>query len=108
MMKLDKFTARVDEAESKLAELTEAIKTLEAEVAEIDKATAEATAIRTKENEVFSKVSKEYKDSATAVAQAIEVLQNFYSGAALIQLKSQTRMLSKFKAKARSTDSGVN
>ena len=60
MMKLDKFTARVDEAESKLAELTEAIKTLEAEVAEIDKATAEATAIRTKENEVFSKVSKEY------------------------------------------------
>jgi len=108
MMKLDKFTARVDEAESKLAELTEAIKTLEAEVAEIDKATAEATAIRTKENEVFSKVSKEYKDSATAVAQAIEVLQNFYSGAALIQLKSQTRMQSKMKAKARSTDSGVN
>merc|ERR1719265_2530104 len=107
-MKLDKFTARVDEAESKLAELTEAIKTLEAEVAEIDKATAEATAIRTKENEVFSKVSKEYKDSATAVAQAIEVLQNFYSGAALIQLKSQTRMQSKMKAKARSTDSGVN
>merc|ERR1719301_193931 len=54
-MKLSKFTARVDESQSKLAELVEAIKTLEAEVAEIDKATAEATAIRTKENEAFSK-----------------------------------------------------
>merc|ERR1719281_359847 len=104
-MKLDKFTARVDKAESDLAELKESIKTLEAEVAEIDKATAEATAIRTKENEEFSKVSKEYKDSATAVAQAIEVLQNFYSGAALIQLKSQVHLKSKIKAKARSTNS---
>jgi len=107
-MKLDKFTARVDESTSKLAELTEAIKTLEAEVGEIDKATAEATAIRTKEHEAFVKVSKEYKDSATAVAKAIEVLQNFYSGAALIQLKSHTTLKSKMRVKARSTDSGSN
>merc|ERR1719159_1271500 len=42
-MKLDKFTTRVDEAESKTEELTEAIKTLEAEIAEIDKGQAEAT-----------------------------------------------------------------
>jgi hypothetical protein len=109
-MKLEKFSARVDEATSKLAELTESIKTLEAEVGEIDKATAEATAIRTKENEEFTKVSKEYKDSATAVAQAIEVLQNFYQGAALIQLKSQTTLKSKMRVKARASDSqsGVN
>jgi cbb3-type cytochrome oxidase cytochrome c subunit len=109
-MKLEKFSARVDEASSKLSELTESIKTLEAEVGEIDKATAEATAIRTKENEEFTKVSKEYKDSATAVAQAIEVLQNFYQGAALIQLKSQTTLKSKMRVKARASDSqsGVN
>merc|ERR1719443_348124 len=107
-MKLDKFSTRVDEASSKVAELKEAIKTLETEVGEIDKATAEATAIRTKEHEDFEKVSKEYKDSATAVAQAIEVLQNFYGGAALIQLKSQVHLKSKIKAKARSTNSGVN
>merc|ERR1719506_3673937 len=106
-MKLDKFTARVDEAESPLGELTESVKTLEKEIAEIDKATAEATKIRTEEHEEFVKVAKEYKDSATAVAQAIEVLQNFYSGAALIQLKSQTRMQSKIKARAQSKDSGV-
>merc|ERR1719387_97612 len=80
-MKLDKFTTRVDEAESKVAELTESIKKLEAEVAEIDKAQAEATKIRTSENAEFKKVSKDYKDSAAAVAKAIEVLQNFYQGA---------------------------
>merc|ERR1719335_734946 len=65
-MKLDKFTARVDKAEASVAELTQAIKTLQTEVAEIDKATAEATAIRTEEHEEFLKVSKDYKDSATA------------------------------------------
>merc|ERR1719359_991027 len=98
-MKLDKFSTRVDEASSKVAELTESIKTLEAEVGEIDKATAEATAIRTSENAEFKKVSKDYKDSAAAVAKAIEVLQSFYGGAALIQLKSSTTLKSKAKAK---------
>merc|ERR1719159_602992 len=97
-MKLDKFSTRVDEASSKIAELTEAIKTLEAEIAEIDKGQAEATKIRTAENAEFSKVSKDYKDSATAVAQAIEVLQSFYGGS-FIQLKSSTTLKSKMKAK---------
>merc|ERR1719387_2444147 len=105
-MKLDKFTARVDEASSTLAELKESVKTLEGEVAEIDKATAEATKIRTAENAEFSKVSKDYKDSATAVAQAIEVLQNFYQGAALVQIKSSTQLKSHMKAKARDQGNG--
>merc|ERR1719281_70223 len=101
-MKLDKFTARVDETSSTLAELKESVKTLESEVAEIDKATAEATKIRTAENAEFSKVSKDYKDSATAVAQAIEVLQNFYGGgAALVQIKSATQLKSHMKVNAR-------
>merc|ERR1719443_1965921 len=98
-MKLDKFSTRVDEASSKVAELTESIKKLEAEVAEIDKAQAEATKIRTSENAEFAKVSKDYKDSAAAVAKAIEVLQSFYGGGSFIQLKSSTTLKSKAKAK---------
>merc|ERR1719265_2652045 len=105
-MKLAKFTSRVDKADSKLGELTQAIKTLHKEVGEIDKATAEATAIRVKENEEFKKVSKDYKDSATAVAQAIEVLQNFYSGASFLQLKSQTRTKSRAKAQSMTEGNG--
>jgi len=103
-MKLAKFTSRVDSANSKVAELSGAIKTLHKEVSEIDKASAEATTLRTQEHEEFVKVSKDYRDSASAVAQAIEVLQNFYNGASFVQLKMQTS--SKSKAKAKSMESG--
>jgi len=93
-MTLDKLSARIDGASSTIAENTESIKTLEAEVAEIDKAQAEATALRTKENEEYLVASKDFKDSAEAVAKAIEVLKNFYEGS-FIQLSAQTTLKSK-------------
>merc|ERR1719316_274852 len=91
---LEKLQARIDGAESTIAENTEAIKTLEAEVAEIDKAQAEATAIRTTEHEDYLVASKDFKDSAEAVAKAIEVLKNFYEGS-FIQLSATTHLKSK-------------
>merc|ERR550537_1637578 len=94
MATLDKLGARIDGATSTIAENTEAIKTLEAEVAEIDKAQAEATKLRTTEHEDYLKASKDFKDSAEAVAKAIEVLKNFYEGS-FIQVKAQTNLKSK-------------
>merc|ERR1719207_258928 len=93
-MKLDKLQARIDGAEATITELTEGVKTLEAEVAEIDKAQAEATKIRTTEHEEYAKASKDFKDSAEAVARAIEVLKNFYEGS-FIQIASKTMHKSK-------------
>merc|ERR1719198_1213835 len=93
-MTLDKLQSRIDGATSTIAENTEAIKTLEAEVATIDKAQAEATAIRTKEHEDYLVASKDFKDSAEAVAKAIEVLKNFYEGS-FIQVSAQTTSKSK-------------
>merc|ERR1719409_1209899 len=93
-MTLDKLQSRIDGASTTIAENTEAIKTLEAEVAEIDKAQAEATAIRTKEHEEYLVASKDFKDSAEAVAKAIEVLKNFYEGS-FIQLSATTHLKSK-------------
>merc|ERR1719247_3026604 len=93
-MTLDKLSARIDGAESTIAENTEAIKTLEAEVAEIDKAQAEATKIRTTEKEGYLVASKDFKDSAEAVAKAIEVLKAFYEGS-FIQLSAKTNLKSK-------------
>jgi len=93
-MTLDKLSARIDGAESTIAENTEAIKTLEAEVAEIDKAQAEATKIRTTEKEDYLVASKDFKDSAEAVAKAIEVLKAFYEGS-FIQLGAKTDLKSK-------------
>ena len=93
-MTLDKLQARTDGASTTIAENTEAIKTLEAEVAEIDKAQAEATAIRTKEHEDYLVASKDFKDSAEAVAKAIEVLKNLYEGS-FLQVKATTALKSK-------------
>merc|ERR1719267_285925 len=97
-MTLDKLQARIDGAETKIAELTEAVKTLEAEVAEIDAAQAEATKIRTKEHEEYAQASKDFKDSAEAVARAIEVLKNFYEGS-FIQISSKTTHKTTFKSR---------
>merc|ERR1719230_2122080 len=91
---LEKLGARIDGATATVAELNEAIKTLEAEVAEIDKAQSEATAVRTKEHEEYLQASKDFKDSAEAVARAIEVLKNYYEGS-FIQLSATTHLKSK-------------
>merc|ERR1719160_1974912 len=63
-MTLDKLQARIDGASSTISENTEAIKTLEAEVAEIDKAQAEATEIRTTEHEDYLVASKDFNEGS--------------------------------------------
>merc|ERR1719152_603814 len=93
-MTLDKLSARIDGASTTIAENTEAIKTLESEIAAIDKAQAEATEIRTTENADYLQASKDFKDSAEAVAKAIEVLKNFYEGS-FLQVSSKTALKSK-------------
>jgi len=100
-MKLDKYSARIDNARSTIAELEEAVKSLEGEIAEMDAAEAEASKIRTVEHEDFLKASKDFDDSAKAVAAAIEVLKSYYEGA-FIQLAAKTTL----KSKAKKSDVG--
>jgi chromosome segregation ATPase len=88
--KIDEYQTRIDTATSTIDVLTEDIKTLEAEVAEIDKATAEATALRTKENTDYVKASTDFRDSAQAVAKAIEVLKTYYEGS-FIQVSAKNK-----------------
>lgn len=90
---IDKLKARMDEAATTIATLKEAVVTLEAEIADIDKAQAEATAIRTKEKDDNVKAMKDFKDSADAVIAAIGVLKSFYEGS-LLQTKSRTMLKS--------------
>jgi chromosome segregation ATPase len=94
-MTLDTLSARVDEASTKRAELEQSIKDLTGEVAELDKAMAEATAIRTQEHEEYAKSSKDFKDSADAVVAAISVLKSYYAGegGALVQVKAKSQSL---------------
>jgi len=88
--KIDEYQTRIDGASTTIAELTEAVKTLEAEVAEIDKGQAEATEIRTTEHADYVKASTDFKDSAEAVAKAIEVLKSYYEGS-FLQVGTKTQ-----------------
>jgi len=85
--KSDKSQVRIEKATATIAELKEQIKTLQAQMAEMDAAQAEATSLRNKEHEEYLKSSKDYKDSAEAVANAIAVLQEYYSSGSFVQAK---------------------
>jgi len=86
--KLDKTAARIAKAEAGKAQALEDIKTLEAEIAEIDAGTAEATKVREEEHAEYLKASKDFKDSAEAVAKAIGVLSEYYN-AGFVQVSAR-------------------
>jgi chromosome segregation ATPase len=76
----DMHTVRIEKSEAGKAKLKEAISTLTTEIAEIDAGMKEATDLRMKEKEEFDASSAEYRQSADAVANAIQVLQSYYAG----------------------------
>merc|ERR1719272_1337434 len=89
----------MDSAATTMAELGEAIKSLEKQISESDAGLAEATAIRSSEHEEYLKSSKDFKDSAAAVAAAVQVLKSYYEGA-FIQVRSKTTRASEFTEKS--------
>jgi chromosome segregation ATPase len=87
--KLDKTTARIAKAEADKAKLQEEIKLLEEEISEIDAGQAEATKVRQEEHAEYLTSSKDFKDSAAAVAKAIDVLSEYYNSASFVQVSSK-------------------
>merc|ERR1719399_121580 len=87
--KIDDYQTRIDGASSTIATLTEDVKTLESEIAGIDKAQAEATAARSKEKADYLVASADFKESAEAVAKAIELLKGYYEGS-FVQVSATT------------------
>merc|ERR1719160_1274878 len=86
--KLDKTTARIAKAEADMAKLLEEIKLLETEISEMDAGQAEATKVRQEEHAEYLKASKDFKDSAAAVAKAIDVLSEYY-GSSFVQVRAK-------------------
>jgi len=91
--KLDKTNARIEKAEAAIAKLSEQIAVLSREVSEIDGAVKEATDLRQAENAGFRVAEKDFSESQEACASAIEVLREYYEGAAasLIQVGEAAR-----------------
>jgi chromosome segregation ATPase len=83
--KVDMHSVRIEKSEAGKAKLAEQIKTLNTEIAEIDAGMKEATDLRTNQKTEFDASSAEYKQSADAVANAIQVLQSYYSQGSFVQ-----------------------
>jgi cell division septum initiation protein DivIVA len=73
--------AEIDQLEASIAKLSEDIATLTQAVADLDAAVAEATKIREEEKATNAATIKDSKAAQTAVAQAVEVLKEFYAKA---------------------------
>merc|ERR1719487_2973533 len=91
MASMDEFSSRMDKASSGIATLTAQVKVLQSEVADIDAAQRESAKVRKEEKENYLKASGDFKASAEAVAQAIQVLKDYYEGAALVQVNANTK-----------------
>jgi hypothetical protein len=89
--KLADRQTRIDKATATIAELSESVKTLETQVAEIDKAQKEATAIRQEEKADNTQCMTDFGQSAEAVNKAIGVLKSYYEGESLLQVQVQVR-----------------
>jgi hypothetical protein len=90
-MDLDKTKSRLDSAASKKADLLETVAEVQGEIADLDKATKEATSLRAEEKADYVKSSADFKDAAEAVEQAITVLKEYYEGASLVQVARGTK-----------------
>jgi hypothetical protein len=84
--KLDMHAVRIEKATATIDELKVQIKGIQEAMAAMDTAEAEATALRQKENAEYQKASSDYKQSADAVANAIQVLQQYYSQGSFAQV----------------------
>merc|ERR550514_252952 len=96
--KLDKVNARLEQAESSVATLSEEVSKLSKDIADSDAAMADATAIRGREKSTFAAVEKDLSESEDACAAAIQVLREYYEGASLLETGH--------KAKSRAREAG--
>jgi len=85
----DKSAARIEQGAADKAELEAQIKALEKSIADMDAQQAAATDLRNEEHQDYLKASKDYKDSAEAVANAVQVLTEYYQGGSFLQLSSK-------------------
>jgi len=88
--KINKYQARLDEAQVTRSKAEEEIKELETAMAAIDDEQAEATKIRKQEHEEFLKAQKDFKSASDACTEAIAVLKEYYQGASLLQVRSSS------------------
>jgi len=94
----DMHSARIEKATANKAELLEQIKALEKSVSEMDASQAEATKLRSEEHEAYLQASSDQKQSAEAVANAIQVLSDYYSQGSFLQVSAKVGQAPEFNS----------
>lgn len=89
-MQLDKLTARIEKSGTTKQDLEEDVAQLTAEIADINKADAEATKIRNEEHAEFLKADEDFSQAAEAVDDAIDALKEYYGDTSFLQTDSVT------------------
>jgi len=87
VQKVDKHHARIEKAVAAQATLKQQVTELQREIAELDAAQAEATKLRQEQHSEYEKATAENKASASAIADAMQVLSAYYNGASLLQTR---------------------
>merc|ERR1719409_2051182 len=87
--KVDMHSVRIEKSTAAKAKLGEQIKALQEEIATIDAGNSDAIALRQRENAEYKRASAEYKQAADALANAIQVLESYYSKGSFVQTKVQ-------------------
>merc|ERR1712196_335918 len=86
---VDKYQARIDEANAAIKVLKSEVATLSEEISEINSSQEKATSIRNTEHSDYLAASKDFKEAAEAITQALVVLKDFYKGDSSFMQTSQ-------------------
>jgi len=78
---VEALTAQIDELQASIAKLTEDIATLTQAIADLDAAMAKATTLRNEEKAKNAETVADAKEAQAAVANALQVLKDFYEKA---------------------------
>merc|ERR1719324_2266621 len=78
---ISKLTAKLDKAAAKSASLKDSVKTLQKELAELAKSTAEMDKIRREENAAYKQAKEDLSLGLSGVRKALSVLRDYYGSA---------------------------
>merc|ERR1719213_668202 len=96
--KMEDISTKIEKAQAMSAKLSEQVKALAGELADMDTQDQQATAMRQKEHTEFEAQKADLQAAQEATATAIKVLKSYYSGKSFIQTGDTSSMTSLMQA----------
>jgi len=104
---LSKVTAKIDQAAATSAKRKEQVKELQAQLAQLAKEQAEMDSIRSEQHGDYTKAKADLESALSGVGKALDVLRDYYGGAALIQQDDASFMQQPAKPEKHSQKTGA-